>query len=248
MRFLKLTMAYDGGAYAGWQVQPDQRTIQGELERGWTQVTGESVRAIASGRTDAGVHALGQVVSLRTASHLPCDTLRRAVDANLPHDISVLTIAEAPDGFHAIRDAVNKRYRYQILDGPVCDVIARHFVWHVRQRLDEEAMGVASQCLKGRHDFSSFEAAGASRATSVRNVTDVKVIRHVERGFDRIKLEVAADGFLYNMVRNIVGTLVEVGRNRRDAEWVREVLHGRDRRNAGPAAPPHGLFLVRVDY
>lgn len=253
MRTLKLTLAYDGTAYAGWQVQPDCCTVQGTLEAAIEKVTGQRVRLLASGRTDAGVHALGQVVGFQTQSGLPVEVLKRALCAELPPDVAVLDVAEVPEGFHPIRDAVRKRYRYLIHDGPVRDVFRRQYGWHYgRGRLDAEAMGRAAEALVGTHDFRSFQSSGAERESSVRTVFEIGVRRGRGEGggegHDWITLEVEADGFLYNMVRAIVGTLVEVGRGARPESWPAEVLKAADRSAAGPTAPPQGLFLVRVDY
>ncbi len=265
MRSVKLTLAYDGTAYAGWQVQPDCTSVQEVLETAVEKVTGRKSRVLASGRTDAGVHALGQVVSLQTDSTLAPEVLRRALNAELPGDVAVLEVAEAPDGFHAIRDAVRKRYRYVIHDGPIRDVFARHYCWHFRHgRLDAEAMHRAAMVLLGTHDFRSFQSSGAERESTVRTASDIFVRRAgADVGFvgqdslpgqgragggERIALEVEADGFLYNMVRAIVGTLVEVGRGARNEHWPGEVLLAADRSAAGPTAPPQGLFLVNVDY
>ncbi len=249
MRTLKLTLAYDGTAYAGWQSQSNQRTLQDTFEAALAQVTGEAVRVVASGRTDAGVHALGQVVSFSTASALAPDAVQKALNAVLPEDMAVLAVAEAPKGFHAIHDAVRKRYRYVVHDGPVREVFRRRFAWHVRRRLDAEAMHRAAQALAGTHDFRSFESAWPQRNSSVRTIFEIGVVRGVggtEEDF--VVLEVEADGFLYNMVRAIVGTLVEVGRGVRSETWPCEVLAALDRSAAGMTAPPEGLCLVRVDY
>lgn len=248
MRFFKLTLAYDGAAYAGWQWQPNLPTIQGALEAALLQVTGEPIRAIASGRTDTGVHALGQVVSFKAQTGLPSEVLCKAINANLPDDVLALDVREAPEGFHAIRDALGKRYRYVIQDGPRRDLFARAYSWHIRQRLDEQAMRRAAEPLSGTHDYRSFETAGSQRLTSVRTVRQILVERLFVDLSERVVIEVEADGFLYNMVRNMVGTLVEVGRGRRPESWPGEVLAACDRRLAGMAAPPQGLFLVRVDY
>jgi tRNA pseudouridine38-40 synthase len=248
MRSIKLTLAYDGTAYAGWQVQPEEKTVQEVLERAIEKVTGQRVRAIASGRTDAGVHALGQVVGFRTRTHLPADVLRRALNAELPRDVAVLEASEVNGRFHPIRDAVRKRYRYAIRDGPVRDVFRRRYCWQHPSRLDEAAMARAAEALVGRHDFHSFQSAGAERKDSIRTVFELTVERGRGVEQDVISIEVEADGFLYNMVRAIVGTLVEVGRGARGEAWVAQVLAAQDRRAAGPTAPPQGLFLVRVDY
>jgi tRNA pseudouridine38-40 synthase len=245
MRTIKLTLAYDGTGYAGWQVQSDRPTVQSTLEAAIEKITGQRSRTIASGRTDAGVHALGQVVGFRTDTHLSPEVLARALNAELPRDIAVLEAAEVAEGFHPIRDVVRKRYRYVLHDGPVRDVFRRAYCWHYcGGRLDADAMHRAAQTLLGQHDFSSFETAGAERGTSVRTVSDI----FARRSGDWITVEVEADGFLYNMVRAIVGTLVEVGRGARPESWVGEVLEAADRSAAGPTAPPQGLFLVQVDY
>ena len=249
MRKIKLTIAYDGTAYAGWQYQPGKPTVQQTLEEALYKVTGERIRVLASGRTDAGVHALGQVVGFSTRSRLPPETLHRAIDANLPPDVAVLHVAEASEDFHPIGSARRKRYRYVINDGPVRDVFGRRYAWfYGRGRLDVEAMRCAAAVLLGVHDFSSFETAGAPRASSVRTIFEIGVERGRAGQGDLIVIEVEADGFLYNMVRAIVGALVEIGRGKRPESWLADVLRAADRRVAGPTAPPQGLFLVRVDY
>lgn len=249
MRTLKLTIAYDGTAYAGWQVQPERPTVQETLENAIAKVTGRHTRTLASGRTDAGVHALGQVVGFRTDSALPPEVLLRALNANLPHDVAVLNVAEVSNDFHPIADVLRKRYRYLIDDGPVRDVFQRHFVWHyIYGRLDADAMSRAAAALVGTHDFSSFESSGAERKTSVRTVFELSIERGGAGQGGPIAIEIEADGFLYNMVRAIVGTLVEVGRGSRPEGWPAEVLAAQDRRLAGPTAPPQGLFLLRVRY
>jgi tRNA pseudouridine38-40 synthase len=250
IRWLKLTIAYDGTEFSGWQVQTDRRTVQAVLEQALTAITGESNRVVASGRTDAGVHALAQVVSVSTSSYLSCDVLVRALNANLPDDVAVLRVDEASVGFHAIRDAVRKRYRYVVRDEGVRDVFARRYYWHHAQPLDVAAMQRAARALVGRHDFASFQSSGADRVTTVRTVYELSVERKRADYGDgsQIVIEVEADGFLYNMVRAIVGTLVEVGRGAESESWPAEVLAARDRRAGGPTAPPQGLFLVRVEY
>ncbi|HVX63563.1 MAG TPA: tRNA pseudouridine(38-40) synthase TruA [Pirellulales bacterium] len=248
MRTLKLTLAYDGAAYAGWQWQQGPRTLQGEFEAALARITGESIRVTASGRTDAGVHALGQVVSFQTSSDLSAAVLQKALNAELPDDMAVLNAADVRDGFHAIRDAVGKRYRYFINDGRVRDVFRRQYAWHYRRPLDEAAMHRAAQSLVGRHDFTSFETTGSQRASSVRTVSEICVARAGEGSPGLLTVEIEADGFLYNMVRSIVGTLVEVGRGERPETWPAEVLAACDRRTAGMTAPAQGLFLVCVEY
>jgi tRNA pseudouridine38-40 synthase len=249
VRTIKLIVAYDGTAYAGWQLQVDKPTVQGAIEVAIAQITGQIVRVLASGRTDAGVHALGQVVAFQAETKLSPEVLRRALNAVLPPDIAVLDAADVPTGFHPTTHAVRKRYRYMIHNGPVRDIFQRHYCWQYKfGQLDAEAMHRAATALLGTHDFSSFETTGAPRESSVRTIFDIKVEQG--RGVDRdwITIEVEADGFLYNMVRAIVGTLVEVGRGAKGESWPGEVLRAADRRAAGRTAPPQGLFLVNVEY
>jgi len=248
MQTIKLTLAYDGTDYAGWQVQSGPVTVQGVVEKALAEITGQTIRATASGRTDAGVHALGQVVGFRADTHLLPEVWVRALNARLPSDVAVVEAAAAPEGFHAIRDAVDKRYRYTIHNGPCRDVFRRRYCWHYPSTLDVDAMARAAGCLRGRHDFASFQSSGAPRATTVRTVSDLLVTRGEEAGGPWLMIEIEADGFLYNMVRAIVGTLVEVGRGAQPESWVAEVIEARDRSAAGPTAPPQGLTLVRVRY
>ena len=244
----RLTLAYEGTDYAGWQVQPGQKTVQGVLEEAIEKITHQRVRVLASGRTDAGVHAMGQVVGFFVDTRLTPNDLTRALNAELPADVAVLDTEEAPDGFHPIRDAIAKRYRYVIRDGPVREVFQRRYGWGVRVRLDADAMHRAARALLGTHDFSSFQTSGAPRPSSIRSVYHLDVRRGEGAEFDVITIEIEADGFLYNMARAIVGTLVEVGRGAKAERWVNEVLQTADRRQAGPTAPPQGLFLLYVKY
>lgn len=245
MRNLTLTLRYDGTDFSGWQTQPGRRTVQETLEGAIAAITQEPrVRVNASGRTDAGVHALGQVANVYSATKLSCDALRKAFNAKLPADVAVTEVAEAAQSFCANKDAVAKRYRYVIRDGRVPDPFTRKYAWFVKTNLDADAMHRAAACLVGRHDFRCFETEWPNRLTSVRTITALTV----ERVEETIRLEVEADGFLYNMVRAIAGTLVQVGRGYWPEARVGEVLRAMDRRLAGPTAPPEGLFLLRVTY
>ncbi len=201
---------------------------------------------VASGRTDAGVHALGQVVSFSTSSCHDTMTFSRALNANLPRDVAVLEVAEAVSGFNAIDDAVTKLYRYVIQDEPLQDVFSRNYAWHIRSRLDCDAMQQAAASLVGEHDFKSYESAGSPRVSSVRTVLGFVVHRRSYQDGQRLLIEVEANGFLYNMVRNLVGTLVEVGKGKQPPDWPSEILAARDRRLAGMTAPARGLYLVKV--
>jgi tRNA pseudouridine38-40 synthase len=245
MRNLKLTIRYDGTDFFGWQTQPGKRTVQETLERAIAEITQEErVRVNCSGRTDSGVHAVGQVANVFTASKLPCETLLKAVNAKLPEDVSVRELVEVPQSFDANKDAVRKTYRYVIQDGRIQDPFMRKYAWFVRQALDVDAMSRASKCLVGRYDFRCFETEWPNRLTSVRTVTHLAVNRFGEF----IWIDVEADGFLYNMVRAIAGSLVQVGRGFWPETQIADVLTAMDRRLAGPTAPPEGLFLMRVTY
>lgn len=245
MRNIKLTLAYDGTDFSGWQTQPGFRTVQEVLEQAITTLTGEArVRLNASGRTDAGVHALGQVANFFTTSQHACDVLVRAINAHLPPDVAVLAADEMPQAFDANHDAVRKLYRYVIHDGAVPSPFLRKYCCQSRHPLDAGAMARAAEPLKGRHDFHSFETEWPNRMSSVRTVTHLAVCRFG----DYIWIDVEADGFLYNMVRAIAGTLINVGRGYWPESKVVEILQAEDRTVAGPTAPAEGLFLVRVAY
>ena len=249
MRTLKLTLAYDGTANAGWQMQPGKRTLQGALEETLLRITGQPTRVAASGRTDAGVHALAQVVSFQTVSDLSLEVLQGALNAELPCDMAPLALCEAPPNFHARRDALRKRYRYVIYNHRWADVFRRYYSWHYyRRNLDAAAMDRAAKALLGTHDFRSFETHSPQRATTIRTIYDIFVARGSGPEANVLTLEVEADGFLYNMVRSIVGTLIEVGRGAQGETWPAEVVQAGDRRAAGMTVPPQGLFLVRVEY
>lgn len=248
-RTIRLTLAYDGGGYAGWQWQPGKPTVQGMLEAALHDLTGEPhERVEASGRTDAGVHALGQVASFVTRRGWPAEVFVRALNVRLPPDIVVLDAAEVPATFHPRRSARRKRYRYVYHDGPQRDPFRRRVAWHVYPRLNEAAMHAAAQAWRGRHDFRAFETAGSPRRSTVRTVFAAEVTRGTGHEADLVCFEIEADGFLYNMVRAMAGTLREIGRGAAPLEWAAEVLAAGDRSAAGMTAPPEGLFLVRVEY
>jgi tRNA pseudouridine38-40 synthase len=244
MRNLKLVVSYDGTDFHGWQVQPGYRTVQETMETALAALTGERVRVNASGRTDTGVHAVGQVVNVRTGTKIPAEKLVAAVNAHLPADVVVKEAADVPAEFDANRDARRKLYRYVVHDGPVPDLFMRRYCHHTRHRLDAAAMARAAAPLRGRHDFHSFETDWPNRASSVRTVTHLAVSRFG----DWVWLDVEADGFLYNMVRAIAGTLLNVGRGYWPETHVAEILRAADRTRAGPTAPAKGLFLMRVTY
>lgn len=248
MPTFRLRLAYDGTDYRGWQIQPGAVTLQGLLEEALARVVGQRVRVVGSGRTDAGVHALGQVASFAAATTLAPAVLLRALNAHLPDDVAVWSVDEVPAGFHARRDARRKRYRYALFDGPVRDVFRRRCHWHVHAQLDERAMHRAAQPLVGRHDFASFQSAGSPRRSTERTVFELSVARQPAGQGGEVHVEIEADGFLYNMVRAIVGTLQQVGRGGEGESWPAQVLAARDRRAAAQTAPPQGLVLLGVTY
>jgi tRNA pseudouridine38-40 synthase len=241
----RLVIQYDGGAYCGWQEQPGGDSIQGRVREALTQVLGgDRPSLIASGRTDSGVHALGQVCSFRTERQRSPKAVRDGMNSNLPEDIGVLLAEPAHPDFHAQRSATGKLYRYRIRLGPGRPALRSGRIWSSRYALDVAAMQQALACIEGRHDFTSFRAAGCSARSPVRTVNRAQV-REVE---DELWVELHGEGFLRHMVRNVVGSLVEVGRGRRDPSWFRELLDQTDRKKAGRTAPSCGLYLVRVDY
>lgn len=278
MRTLRMTIAYDGTNYCGWQVQPNGIALQAVVEQALSEFTGESIRAVASGRTDAGVHAVGQVVSFTTQSSAPCRGFLHGLPAFLPDDVVIREICQVNTGFNARYDATKKWYRYVIHNTVVRSPFLRNAVLWQRARLDHQTMHAAVQFLVGTHDFRCFESSWPNRSSSVRTVFRASVKRMSgwtawdHDDFDRqdaihsensdlittggqmpieppfICFDIEADGFLYNMVRAIVGTLIHVGRGRWTPDDMRRILQAGDRSHAGETAPPQGLYLMRVDY
>jgi tRNA pseudouridine38-40 synthase len=244
MPTVKLVLEYDGTCYAGWQRQPDHPTIQESIERAIRQVSHATVSVIGAGRTDSGVHALGQVASFRTDSEWSASNWMRALNAVLPNDIAVRSSAIMDDLFHAQHDAKGKLYAYRILHRQARPTVDRAFVWHIYRPLDEAAMQQAATTLIGSQDFSSFEGSLTDNSNPICHLQRLAVIRHD----DQITIEAYSDRFLKHMVRAIVGTVVEVGLGKRTPDSLTEVLKARDRCAAGQTAPPHGLCLMRVDY
>lgn len=246
MPTFRLVLEYDGTDFEGWQRQdPAHRSVQGEVEKALARVTGERVGVVGAGRTDAGVHAEGQVASVRVDTELDAERLARALNAVLPADVAVVSARPEADTFHARRDARSKLYRYQIWNGAHRSPLReRRWAW-VRAPLDVEAMRRAAAHLAGRHDFASFQSRGSSPRTTERTLFAVDL--GGEAGGE-LWLRVEGDGFLRHMVRNLAGTLIEVGRGRRPPEAMPAVLAARDRRAAGPRAAAAGLTLVRVRY
>jgi tRNA pseudouridine38-40 synthase len=245
VRTLKLTVAYDGTRFVGWQRQAQGESIQGLLEDALARFEGAPVTVHGAGRTDAGVHALAQVASVRLTCRHDTGTLARALNAQLPGDLRVVSVEEAAPEFHARFSARAKTYRYLIRHAPFVMPFERAYVWHVPGRLDLPAMQAAAAQVAGTHDFAAFQSVGTDMPGSVRTVFRSEV-RQVEPSL--LAYEVTGEGFLRHMVRALTGTLVEIGRGWRNAASMGDLLAGGRRADAGATAPPHGLFLVSVDY
>ncbi len=241
---IKLTLEYDGTDYCGWQAQPNGGAIQDVLERAIEKILGVKTRLTASGRTDAGVHALGQVASFFYDGQIDLWRLQRGLNAVTPEDIAIRRAEVVADSFDARRDGRARVYQYRIWNDPSPSAVHRRYAWHIHDALDLSAMQEAIRCLEGERDFASFQAAGCDASHSVRNIFRNSLSR--DGAF--VIYDVEATAFLRHMVRNIVGTLVEVGRGERTPASFRELLEAKERTRAGPTAPPHGLFLVEVRY
>jgi tRNA pseudouridine38-40 synthase len=246
----KVTIAYDGTDFVGWQRQANGVSIQGLIEAALTDLDGASVAVAGAGRTDAGVHAIGQVASFSLVRAIDARIVLRAMNARLPAAIRVVAAEEVPQTFHARFAARSKTYQYRLFSGDVLDPFERAYVWHVPGTLNVDAMAAAASLLEGRHDFAAFQAAGGDGEKTERDVFTSRVLTlsGMRPAVPQIAYEITGSGFLRHMVRTIVGSLVEIGRGRRDAEWLASAMASRDRAHAGPTAPAAGLFLVRVDY
>jgi tRNA pseudouridine38-40 synthase len=241
---VRLLLEYDGSRYAGWQRQPDQPTVQEAVETALHHLTQETVSVVGAGRTDSGVHALGQVASFRIAREWTSRQWIRGLNAWLPDDVAVREAATVADGFHARYAATGKLYEYRILNRAERPALERAYVWHVHKPLEQTRMEQAAAHLVGSHDFSSFEGTLTDNEDPVCDLRQLSVTRQG----DLVLLQAYADRFLKHMVRAIVGTLVEVGHGKRAADSLKAVLAAQDRTAAGRTAPAHGLYLVRVDY
>jgi len=244
MPTVKLVLEYDGSRYAGWQRQPDQPTIQEAVETALFKLTQQTVTVVGAGRTDSGVHALGQVASFCIDRDWTPHEWTRGFNARLPEDIAVRSAAIMPDAFHARYAARGKLYEYRILNRPERPAVERGYFWHVYKPLDPEAMGQAAAFLVGSHNFTSFEGTLTDNEDPICQLQQLSL---TQQG-DLISIQAYADRFLKHMVRSIVGTLVEVGHGKRTPESLSDVLMAKDRTAAGRTAPAHGLFLIRVDY
>ena len=248
MRNILLKIEYDGTNYAGWQYQKNAKSIQEAIEAALKRITGRKARLISCGRTDAGVHALGHVANFKTTSTISLRNIRRGLNSVLPKDIVIKEAGEAPLKFNSQLDAKSKLYVYTILNRPTPTAISRDYVRHIPYELDLNLMKREARCLIGKHDFKSFQAADAEWRGYLRSsVRTIKKLEVRKKG-DLIKIEVEGDGFLYKMVRNIAGTLIEIGRGRFKPRSMKKILKAKDRKLAGPTAPAKGLCLVEVKY
>ena len=276
--FFAITLSYDGTGFVGWQRQAAGTSVQGLLEDALRDLDQRDVAVTGAGRTDAGVHALGQVASFALARSIDAATLVRALNARLPETVRIVSASAVAEAFHARYDATRKTYRYRIWNADILSPFERAYAWHIAGHLDTKAMDEAARLVEGRRDFAAFQAAGAATTTSVREVFSSRISHRagpdkarptsglgdegwpasgpgdVGRGLSAppasalVEYEVVGSGFLRHMVRTIVGSLVEIGLGRRPVTWMTTVVEGRDRSRAGPTAPPHGLVLVAVEY
>ncbi|MFW6284042.1 MAG: tRNA pseudouridine(38-40) synthase TruA [Desulfosalsimonas sp.] len=246
MQTFKLIVEYDGTDFNGWQIQKTGRTIQGQIEKALFTMTRQPVRVTGSGRTDAGVHALGQTAHFRCQTRLTAGAFFSGLNSLLPQDIVIRSCTRESEAFHARYDVCQKTYRYYILNRPLAPAIGRQYAWHIAKPLDVEAMIRAAGQIKGTHDFAAFENTGSPRSHSIRTVSAARFIADAKD--PQIIFEITADGFLRYMVRNILGTLVETGLGRMAPEQITAVLDSRDRGQAGATAPARGLFLMHVEY
>jgi tRNA pseudouridine38-40 synthase len=256
-RMLKLTVAYDGTAYVGWQRQAVGTSIQGVIEEAMARIEGHEVTVTGAGRTDAGVHALGQVASVRVTSTLACASYVRALNATLPEDVRVRRVEEMPDTFHARFDVRHKTYRYRLLHAPIASPFDLRYAWHVTYPLDLDAMRTALASCVGQHDFAAFQAVGGVVSSTIRTIHAATLDstppgdawpQAPDADSRLLTLTLTGDGFLRHMVRILTGTLLEIGRARWPPTEISRLLTTQDRTQAGPTAPPQGLFLVEVAY
>lgn len=244
MRNIKLTIEYDGKEFNGWQKQPNKLNIQGEIERAIEEITGEQVDLYGSGRTDAGVHSLGQVANFKTNTKLPIEKVAIAINSKLKKSIRIKKAEEVSENFHSRYNCHKKKYRYIINNSSQGSAIYRGLEYHVSQKLNVEEMKKAIKFFEGEHDFKAFKSSGTSSKSSVRTIYNAELKQNGER----IIIELTGNGFLYNMVRIISGTLLEVGLGNIKAEDIPNIIESKDRKMAGKTLPPHGLYLVEVMY
>lgn len=253
MRNIKLIIEYEGTGYHGWQSQVNAAAIQDVLSSAIEKLTGEKTSLTGSGRTDTGVHALGQVANFHTASNIPADKFTYALNSILPDDIVVKKSEEADESFHSRFSAIGKKYKYLFYNSALPSALLRHRAWHIYHSLDTGAIAEGAKYFLGTHDFKAFMSTGSSIKSTIRNINEISIISEsTKMGMNimnsNLCLEIAGDGFLYNMVRIIAGTLVQIGYGKIRPEYISEIIESGDRKKAGKTAPAHGLYLVEVYY
>ncbi|MBD7912743.1 MULTISPECIES: tRNA pseudouridine(38-40) synthase TruA [Clostridium] len=244
MKNIKLIIEYDGTKYGGWQKQNNSKTIQETIEKALSKSTGEVIELIGCSRTDAGVHARGMVANFKTSSSIPPEKFREAVNRNLPDDIAIIKSEEVALQFHSRYSCKGKTYSYTIINRYEKLAIGKDYAYQVRDKLDIKSMEKACDFFIGRHDFSAFKSSGSSVKTSIRTISKL----HLTQNDEKIEIYVSADGFLYNMVRIIVGTLIEVGKGKIRVDDIKSIIESKDRSKAGPCVKPNGLILEKVFY
>lgn len=244
MRNIKLIIEYDGKSFNGWQKQPNKLNIQGEIEKAIGEITGEEIDLIASGRTDAGVHSLGQTANFKTNSNIPIEKFPIAINSKLKKSIVVKSAEEVDERFHSRYSVKSKKYRYTINISQYGSAIYRDMEYHFPFNLDVQKMQEGAKYFEGEHDFKAFKASGTSSKSSVRTIFKAEVIKNE----DRIYIELTGNGFLYNMVRIIAGTLLDVGLEKIKPEEIKDIIESKDRSKAGKTLPPSGLCLIKVNY
>lgn len=244
MRNIKLTLEYDGTNYFGWQKQPKEVTVQGAVEEALTKLTKEEISITGCSRTDSKVHAKGYICNFKTNSRIPAESFREALNFHLPEDIAVIASEEVDEAFHSRYDCIGKMYSYTIVNTRSRMPMCRNFAYHVKYELNIDRMKEAAEFFIGTHDFEAFRNLGSSVKTTVRTITELNVVQEKEY----IKIYIAADGFLYNMVRIIVGTLIDVGMGKKEPADIISILESKERKKAGKTCPPQGLCLFEVYY
>ena len=245
MRNIKLTIEYDGKEFGGWQKQPNKLNIQGTIERAIEEITGEQIELNASGRTDSGVHSLGQVANFKTNSSIPIEKIPIAINTKLKKSIRIIKAEEVEERFHSRLSCKKKTYRYIINNNETASAIYRNLEYHISQKLDIDKMKQAIKYFEGEHDFKAFKASGTSSKSSVRTIFKADIYQQKD---NRLWIELTGNGFLYNMVRIIVGTLVDVGLGKIKPEEISRIISEGKRENAGKTVPPNGLYLLKVEY
>lgn len=244
MNNIKLTIEYDGTNFIGWQKQARGNSIQGEIENAINLVTGETINLIGSGRTDSGVHAKEQIANFMTKSSIPADRFKFALNNHLSREIAIINSEKVDDSFHSRHDAIGKRYKYLIYSNPIRSPLYRNFAYYVPYQLNFHKMLESIECFLGTHDFTSFMASNSSVKTTIRTVNNISI----DKKGDLITFTIQGNGFLYNMVRIIVGTLVDIGRGQLEAKDISDIIKSKNRQTAGHTAPPQGLYLEKVYY